>query len=754
MMEEAKPKEELTLDLFGMTCANCALRIERGLSKLSGMEEARVNLARETAFIRFSPGLSQEEILAKVEDLGYKASVHNENSTKAAEDEHRKEFRKLKLRFFFSALFSVPLLYSMVSHFPALSFLPDPGILMHPWIQFLLAAPVQFWVGFSYYKGAYHALKNRSSNMDVLVALGTSAAFGYSLISSIVSGSANGDILYIQNNIHSAHSFPPLYYETSAVLITFLIAGKWMETAAKGKSSDAVRTLLSLKAENARIRKGEEWTLVPSEYLKQGDVFLVKPGEKIPADGTVLDGFSAVDESMLTGESIPSEKSVQSKVMGGTVNGSGVLTVRADRTGNETLLASIIKTVEDALSSKAPIQKIADRISAYFVPVVVLISVLDFILWISWIDPGNFAGALEKAIAVLVIACPCALGLATPVSLLVGTGKAASHGILFKNAETLESAAALQTVAFDKTGTLTVGRPEVTDAVFYGDMQSSILSKTVSAESMSEHPLAKAVLRYGKENSAEILPVKDFQAEAGGGIRANINDEFVMIGSRKFITDSGLSIPNELKAAEDFEKQAKTLIYSAVIGEKKSWAVFAVQDLLKENAVTALGRLRSLEIETVLLTGDNQTVGSAIAEKAGIESVYSALLPEGKSEIIRKIRETRKIGMAGDGINDAPALAAADVGIAMGNGTDAALETADIVLVKGDLMRIYDAVRISRDTVRNIRQNFFWALAYNSLGIPVAAAGFLAPWIAGAAMALSSVTVVLNALRLNLKKYE
>ncbi|HNF13129.1 MAG TPA: heavy metal translocating P-type ATPase [Leptospiraceae bacterium] len=753
-MEEAKPKEELTLDLFGMTCANCALRIERGLSRLSGMEEARVNLARETAFIRFSPGLSQEEILAKVEDLGYKASVHNEKSIKSAEDEHRKDFRKLKFRFFLSALFSVPLLYSMVSHFPALSFLPDPGILMHPWIQFLLAAPVQFWVGFSYYKGAYHALKNRSSNMDVLVALGTSAAFGYSLISSFSAGSANGDIFYIQNGLHPHHSaFPPLYYETSAVLITFLIAGKWMETAAKGKSSDAVKTLLSLKAENARIRKGEEWTLVPSEYLKPGDIFLVKPGEKIPADGTVLEGFSAVDESMLTGESIPSEKTVQSRVMGGTVNGSGVLTVRADRTGNETLLASIIKTVEDALSSKAPIQKIADRISAYFVPVVVLISVLDFILWFVFIQPGNFAGALEKAIAVLVIACPCALGLATPVSLLVGTGKAASYGILFKNAEILESAATLQTIAFDKTGTLTVGRPEVTDYIFSGDSQSAILSKIASAESMSEHPLAKAVLRFGKENSADILPVKDFQAEAGGGIRANINDEFIMIGSRKFITDSGLSIPEELKPAEYFEKQAKTLIYSAVIGEKKSWAVFAVQDLLKENAVTALGRLRSLGIETVLLTGDNQTVGSAIAEKAGIESVYSALLPEGKSEIIRKIRETRKIGMAGDGINDAPALAAADVGIAMGNGTDAALETADIVLVKGDLMRIYDAVKISRDTVQNIRQNFFWALAYNSLGIPVAAAGFLAPWIAGAAMALSSVTVVLNALRLNLKKY-
>lgn len=753
-MEEAKPKEELTLDLFGMTCANCALRIERGLSRLSGMEEARVNLARETAFIRFSPNLSQEEILAKVEDLGYKASVHNEKSVKTAEDEHRKDFRKLKFRFFLSALFSVPLLYSMVSHFPALSFLPDPGILMHPWIQFLLAAPVQFWVGFSYYKGAYHALKNRSSNMDVLVALGTSAAFGYSLISSFAAGAANGDIFYIQNGLHPHHSaFPPLYYETSAVLITFLIAGKWMETAAKGKSSDAVKTLLSLKAENARIRKGEEWTLVPSEYLKPGDVFLVKPGEKIPADGTVLEGFSAVDESMLTGESIPSEKTVQSRVMGGTVNGSGVLTVRADRTGNETLLASIIKTVEDALSSKAPIQKIADRISAYFVPVVVLISVLDFILWFVFIQPGNFAGALEKAIAVLVIACPCALGLATPVSLLVGTGKAASHGILFKNAETLESAATLQTIAFDKTGTLTVGRPEVTDSIFSGDSQSAILSKIASAESMSEHPLAKAVLRFGKENSADILPVKDFQAEAGGGIRANINDEFIMIGSRKFITDSGLSIPEELKPAEDFEKQAKTLIYAAVIGEKKSWAVFAVQDLLKENAVAALDRLRSLGIETVLLTGDNQTVGSAIAEKAGIESVYSALLPEGKSEIIRKIRETRKIGMAGDGINDAPALAAADVGIAMGNGTDAALETADIVLVKGDLMRIYDAVKISRDTVQNIRQNFFWALAYNSLGIPVAAAGFLAPWIAGAAMALSSVTVVLNALRLNLKKY-
>lgn len=746
--------EEVTLDLYGMTCANCALRIEKGLSKLPGVSEARVNFARETAFVRHNRETTTSDLLSKVESLGYKASEHSEKNSVEVSKAHQSEMNSLKIRFLLSTFFSLPLLYSMVSHFGFLSFLPLPGLLMNPWVQFVFAAPVQFWIGFPFYRGAFRALRNGAANMDVLVALGTTAAFGYSLAISLVTGITVGDPFFLITGNHSAHSiYPPLYYETSAVLLTFLLGGKWMEAVAKGRSSQAIQSLLELKPETARIRKSEEWVEVPSEYLKPGDEIQIRPGERMPTDGTVLNGSSAVDESMLTGESLPVEKYAGSRVMGGTINGNGALIIRADKVGSDTLLSSIIRTVEDAQASRAPIQRIADRISSVFVPSVVLIAGLDFILWFFWLEPGILGAALEKSIAVLVIACPCALGLATPVSLLVGTGKAASQGILFRNAEALETAATLEVLAFDKTGTLTEGRPAVEEILTIGVGESEILQKIASAESVSEHPLAKAILEFGKEKGLRMELPTDFQAEPGGGMRARIDDEFVIVGKAEFLSSNIQDLPQELIArSKIWEAEGKTVVWGKVDGMIPSWIILSLQDKLKDTAKEAIDELKRLGLELALLTGDHKLTAESIASKVGITEVHASLHPKEKSEVIRSIQATgKKVGMAGDGINDAPALAKAEVGFAMGNGTDIAMETAGVVLVKGDLRRLADAIRISRATVRNIRENLFWALAYNALGIPIAAAGYLAPWIAGAAMAFSSVSVVGNALRLKRK---
>ncbi|EQA35495.1 copper-exporting ATPase [Leptospira inadai serovar Lyme str. 10] len=746
--------EEVTLDLFGMTCANCALRIEKGLSKIPGVSEARVNFARETAFVRHNPETTTLELLAKVESLGYKASEHTDKNSAEVTKTHQHEINSLKIRFLLSTFFSLPLLYSMVSHFEFLSFLPLPGLLMNPWVQFVFAAPVQFWIGFPFYRGAFRALRNGAANMDVLVALGTTAAFGYSLTISFVTGIANGNPFFLITDDHSAHSMvPPLYYETSAVLLTFLLGGKWMEAVAKGRSSQAIQSLLALKPEIARIRKGEEWIEVPSEYLNPGDEIHIRPGERMPTDGIVLSGSSAVDESMLTGESLPVEKYPGSQVMGGTINGNGALIVRADKVGSDTLLSSIIRTVEDAQASRAPIQRVADKISSVFVPSVVLIAILDFILWYFLLEPGILGSALEKSIAVLVIACPCALGLATPVSLLVGTGKAASQGILFRNAEALETAATLEVLAFDKTGTLTEGRPAVDGILTTGIGESEILRKIASAESASEHPLAKAIVEYGKEKGLHIELPTDLRAEPGGGLRARIKEESVMVGKAEFLSSNIEDLPLKLVTqSKAWEAEGKTVVWGKVEGVNPSWIILSLQDKLKDTTKEAVDELNHLGLELVLLTGDHKLTAESIASKLGITEVRASLHPKEKSDVIGSIQSTgKKVGMAGDGINDAPALAKAEVGFAMGNGTDIAMETAGVVLVKGDLRRLADAIRISRATVRNIRENLFWALAYNAFGIPIAAAGYLAPWIAGAAMAFSSVSVVGNALRLKRK---
>ncbi len=748
-----KQENEITLDLFGMTCTNCARRIETGLNKLPGVEEARVNFARETAFVRFSPEVDPKSLITKVESLGYSASEHSPESTKQTEEIHKNEIEKLKFRFFVSLTLSLPLFYSMVSHFRFLEFLPNPGILSHPWLQFLLASPIQFWIGFPFYRSAFRALKNKAANMDVLVSLGTSAAYGYSFVLSIVYGLKSQDYLFLSAWEHSAHhsSLPPLYYETSAVLLTFLLGGKWMESVAKGKSSGAIQTLLQLKPDTARIRKEEVWTEIPSEYLKKDDILQVRSGEKIAVDGIVTEGFSSVDESMLTGESLPVDKKSGDRVLGGTVNGNGVLLIKAISIGSDTVLSSIIRIVEEAQNSKAPIQKVADKISSVFVPIVIGIATINFLLWFFFLEPGNISSALEKAIAVLVIACPCALGLATPVSILVGTGRAANEGILFRNAEALEASANLNIIAFDKTGTITEGKPAVTDYFVLGD-EVKLLSVAASVESASSHPLAKSIVEFVTKKEIRFESVINSQTEPGLGIIAKINGNTFKIGKAEYLS-SDEKLPDELLTkSSSWEKKGKTVVWGKLEENSPSWILFGIEDQIKANAKAAILDLKNLGIETVLLTGDHETTARSVAEQVGIEQVYASLLPEEKvQQIVILQSQGKKVGMAGDGINDSPALAKADVGFAMGTGTDVAMEAAGVILVKGDISRLAESVAIARATAKNIKENFFWALAYNALGIPVAALGFLSPWIAGAAMAFSSVSVVANALRLKKK---
>lgn len=728
---DLETEREFTLDVFGMTCANCALRIEKGLTKLDGVKEVRVNFARESIFLKTNKELEDKEIFEKIESLGYTANTHDQNQFSKTETKHKDYERNLKVRFFLSALLSLPLFYGMVTHFQFLNFLPMPHILMERWVQAAIATPVQFIIGFPFYLSAYRAVRNGTANMDVLVVLGTTAAYGYSLFGK------------------------ELYFETSVVLITFILAGKWIEHMAKGRSSDAINALLKLRPDTAMVNSANGWIKVPSEYLKIGDEIQVKSGEKFPTDGKILEGMSFADESMLTGESLPVEKKVGDPVMGGTINGSGSLVIKATKVGNDTTLSSIIKSVEDSLGTKAPLQRIADQISAYFVPVVILISVVDFIVWYFWITPGSVTNALETSIAILVIACPCALGLATPISLLVGTGRAAKKGILFRSAEALESVAKINLIGFDKTGTLTEGKPNVfaTASSFDENTRdySEILQAIVSIEASSDHPLAKAIVEYGQKLGMSKDNWISSETVGGGGILANDNGRFFFIGKQAFIEEKNGPIdPKVLEEANQWISMGGTPVFVSISGNVNGTVVFGIEDTIRPDAKKAVLDLISIGVEPVLLTGDTVQSAKKVAGQLGIPYVHAALLPTDKSKILKQLKTNKTYtAMVGDGINDAPALASADVGIAMGTGSDIAISTADVVLLKGDIRKIVSLIQIGKDTVRNIRQNFFWALAYNTLGIPIAASGLLAPWVSGAAMAFSSISVVLNALRMS-----
>ncbi|MDR6999458.1 heavy metal translocating P-type ATPase [Neobacillus niacini] len=726
--------EKAEFDITGMTCAACATRIEKGLNKLDGVVKANVNLALEKATVEYNSAvLSTGEIIKKVETLGYGA--HIKEDVKETIDHRQKEIEKQSGKFIFSAILSFPLLWAMVGHFSFTSFIWVPEMFMNPWVQLALATPVQFIIGKQFYVGAYKALKNKSANMDVLVALGTSAAYFYSLYQSFTS-------------IGSHAPSVELYYETSSILITLIILGKLFEAKAKGRSSEAIKKLMGLQAKTAMVERAGMEQEVPIEEVIVGDILHIKPGEKIPVDGKIIEGRSAIDESMLTGESVPVDKSPGDEVIGATINKNGFLKVKATKVGRDTALAQIIKVVEEAQGSKAPIQRLADQISGVFVPIVVGLAVLSFVVWYFFVTPGDFAEALEKLIAVLVIACPCALGLATPTSIMAGSGRAAEYGILFKGGEHLEMTHKISTVVLDKTGTVTNGTPVLTD-VFTDKSQTEVefLSLVGSAEKQSEHPLAQAIVQGIKDKGIALKDATEFEAIPGFGIKAIVEGKELLVGTRKLMKKFNVSAENALDQMDALEKAGKTAMLTAINGQFAG--IVAVADTIKETSQTAISRLRNMGIEVIMITGDNQQTANAIAAQVGIDHVIAEVLPEGKADEIKKLQaQDKKVAMVGDGINDAPALAIADIGMAIGTGTDVAMEAADITLIRGDLNSIADAIFMSKKTIRNIKQNLFWALAYNTLGIPVAALGFLAPWLAGAAMAFSSVSVVLNALRL------
>ncbi|WP_342431154.1 heavy metal translocating P-type ATPase [Neobacillus sp. FSL H8-0543] len=721
-------------DVTGMTCAACSARIEKGLNKMEGVVSATVNLALEKATVEYNPSvLAPKDMVQKIEKLGYGA-IEKQDNEQETMDYRLKEIEKQQGKFVFSMILSLPLLWAMAGHFSFTSFLYVPDALMNPWVQFLLATPVQFFIGKQFYVGAYKALRNKSANMDVLVALGTSAAYFYSVYLSF-STLGGGDV-----------HLEGLYFETSAVLITLIILGKLFEAKAKGRSSEAIKKLMGLQAKTAMvIREGLEQE-IPLEDVATGDIVLVKPGEKVPVDGEILEGRTALDESMITGESVPVDKTVGDAVIGATINKNGFIKIKATKVGKETALAQIIKVVEEAQGSKAPIQRLADSISGVFVPIVVGIAVVTFIIWFFWVSPGNFAEALVKMIAVLVIACPCALGLATPTSIMAGSGRSAEFGILFKGGEHLEMTHRINTIILDKTGTITKGTPVLTDVITTME-EAEFLTLVGSAEKQSEHPLAEAIVDGIKEKQIELKNPSVFEAVPGYGIRAEVDGKEILVGTRRLMKKFEVDIEQALSEMDSLEKQGKTAMLAAVDGNYAG--MVAVADTIKETSMQAVKRLKELGLEVIMITGDNQQTAQAIAKQAGIDHVIAEVLPEGKAEEVKKLQQQgKKVAMVGDGINDAPALAIADIGMAIGTGTDVAMEAADITLIRGDLNSIADAIYMSKKTIRNIKQNLFWAFAYNSLGIPVAALGFLAPWLAGAAMAFSSVSVVLNALRL------
>ncbi|WP_239616577.1 heavy metal translocating P-type ATPase [Cohnella mopanensis] len=733
-------KESIDFDIIGMTCAACATRIEKGLNKLNGVQ-ASVNLALETAHVEYNPSLaSSAEMIKKVEQLGYQAKPKSDKASEGVIDHKKKEIRMLQLRLLISAILSFPLLWAMVGHFSFTQWIWVPDLFMNQWFQLTLATPVQFIIGSRFYVGAYKALRNGSANMDVLVALGTSAAYFYSLYLTIESLNAHG------------HHQVEMYYETSAVLITLILLGKVFETLAKGRSSEAIKALMGLQAKTAIvIREGQEVS-IPVEDVVTGDVIMVKPGEKVPVDGEVLEGMSAVDESMLTGESIPVDKQKGDLVIGATLNKNGVLHVRATKVGKETALSQIIKVVEEAQGSKAPIQRVADVISGIFVPIVVAIAVVAFLVWYFAVEPGNFAEALEKAIAVLVIACPCALGLATPTSIMAGSGRSAELGILFKGGEHLETTHHVDTVVLDKTGTVTKGKPELTDVrIELGYDREQLLSWIGAAEKNSEHPLAEAIVAGIQEQGISLPPSDFFQAIPGFGIEATVEGNELLVGTRKLMAQRNVNAESALEEMSKLESIGKTAMLVAVNGQYAG--MVAVADTIKETSMLAVARMKQLGLHVVMITGDNERTAKAIASQVGIDHVLAEVLPDGKANEVKKLQQSgKKVAMVGDGINDAPALATADIGMAIGTGTDVAMEAADVTLMRGDLNSIPDAIAMSQKTMTNVKQNLFWALAYNVIGIPIAALGFLAPWLAGAAMALSSVSVVLNALRLQRAK--
>lgn len=727
--EQADTISSAVLKVSGMSCAACAARVEKQLGSLEGVHSAAVNLASERASVEYdSEKIKTSDLIKAVEAIGYKAERAEELSVDREKEQREKEIRRLRLELVISAILTAPLLFSMLLMITNI----DIPFFHNEYFQLIVATPVQFIIGFRFYKNAYRALRSGSANMDVLIAMGTTAAYFYS----------------IYNAFFAPHEgmMKELYFESSAVIITLILFGKYLEAVAKGRTSEAIKKLMGLQAKTARvIRDGREED-IPIEEVVPGDVIVVRPGEKIPVDGRILEGDSAVDESMLTGESLPVEKTAGDHVVGATINRFGTFRLEATRVGKDTVLSQIIKMVEDAQGSKAPIQKIADRVSGVFVPVVLAIALVTLLAW--YLIAGDLTGGIVSAVSVLVIACPCALGLATPTAIMAGTGKGAENGILIKGGEHLEMTYRLNAVVLDKTGTITKGQPEVTDVIPLGSMdRGELLRMAAAAEKNSEHPLGEAIYEQGKKESGTVPEAEQFAAIPGKGVRAVVEGRQIYIGTRKLMQEAGIDTGSAENVIAGLEDDGKTAMLMAA--DSRLEAVIAVADTLKESSKDAIDELKKMGIEVYMITGDNKRTASAIAKQAGITNVLAEVLPEDKAEEVGKLKKQgMKVAMAGDGINDAPALVAADIGIAMGTGTDVAIEAADITLLRGDLMLIPAAIRLSKMTMRKIKQNLFWAFIYNIIGIPVAAFGLLNPMIAGGAMAFSSVSVVTNSLRL------
>ncbi|MCI1944850.1 MAG: heavy metal translocating P-type ATPase [Clostridium luticellarii] len=729
----------------GMSCAACARTVEKVSKKLDGVENASVNFATEKLTITFDPSKMKIDHLKKdIEKAGYK--LVGEESAADKEKKKKEEIGALKRRFIISAVFTIPLLVVAMGPMIAekLNVMPPGAIdpMVHPRefavLQLLLVLPVMI-VGRRYFTVGFKSLFRRSPNMDSLIAIGTSAAFLYSVVSVIK---------ILQDN-----SYYHMYFESAGVILTLITLGKYFENVAKGKTSEAIKKLMGLAPKTANIMKDGREIKIPIDEVEVSDILVVKPGEKIPVDGEVIDGITSVDESMLTGESIPVEKSPGSKVVGASINKNGSIKYKATRVGKDTALSQIIKLVEEAQGSKAPIAKLADVIAGYFVPVVLLLGISSAVVW--YVSGQSIVFAMTIFISVLVIACPCALGLATPTAIMVGTGKGAEYGVLIKSGGALEIAHKIQTVVFDKTGTITEGRPKVTDVVPLSAVEEDyLLQIAASAEKGSEHPLGEAIVKKAEEKNISLKKVDSFMAKPGYGIEAVLEGEQVLLGNGKFILSKKISLESLEAVWEKLSGEGKTPMY--IVSNGKLIGIIAVADTVKENSKKAVQKLHSLGIEVVMITGDNKNTAQAISEQVGIDRVLAEVLPEDKANEVKKLQnENKKVAMVGDGINDAPALAQADVGIAIGSGTDVAMESADIVLMKSDLMDVVTAVDLSKKTIKNIKENLFWAFGYNSLGIPVAmgvlfifGGPLLSPMIAALAMSFSSVSVLLNALRL------
>ncbi|PTJ91721.1 heavy metal translocating P-type ATPase [Staphylococcus simulans] len=720
--------EKAEFKISGMTCAACSSRIERVLSRTEGIDQANVNLVTEKASIEYDQSLvDMDQVFEKVKQLGYEPiALETADEAKARKNQ---ELNRQKMKFIIAMILSLPLLYTMVGHFSFLSFLPLPHVMTEPWFQFILATPVQFILGWQFYKGAYGALRNKSANMDVLVALGTSAAYFYSIYMWI---------------IHAGEKHIPLYFETSAVLITLILLGKYFEAKAKGHASDAINKLLSLQVKEARVERDGEAVSLPVDQVQKGDVLLIKSGEYVPLDGEIIEGETSLDESMLTGESIPVDKTIGDEVIGATLNHGNFIKVKVTHTGDDLVLNQIIKIVEEAQGEKPNIQRLADKISGIFVPTVLGIALVVFIIWFSFITPFNFQSSLEVFIAVIVIACPCALGLATPTSIMAGSGRSAELGVLFKSSEALEQTQNVDTIVFDKTGTLTEGQPSVYKVIDNTDNQQfGTLVK--SLEVQSEHPLSQAITDYYQD--AQNLIVEQYQTHPGNGISGYINGQFIKIGSQSFIQPDLNDWDEQLEAEiKNLQHQGSTVVLASI--DNQFAGLIALRDEPKTSAKALIERLNP-NYDIVMLSGDSQGAAEAIAEELGINRVIAGVKPDHKAEEITKLQdEGKNVMMVGDGINDAPALAKSNIGLAMGTGSDIAIEAGDIMIVGGDIEKVEDALDMSQRTMKNIKQNLFFAFCYNAIGIPIAAFGLLAPWVAGAAMAFSSVSVVLNALRL------